>query len=243
MPRKSTVSAVLTDTYLVARSGNSKTGPIPVTYRAMTTCPTSCPFLPTGPTGGCYGAGRIFGLANRNATSITEAEAVAKLLAGTPMGAKYLRDRVVGDVVNSLGKFDRAYLLTIARVAKAVGIVAFGYTHAWRLMTRADIKAVADAGYVLNASCETEADIRKAVDLGMPVVVAGDSWEEGQMVAGRRIVTCPNTTRGITCSECGLCAKPDRTAIVRFKIHGATRRKARNTVKALRARETTPIAA
>lgn len=219
---------MLTDVVLVARSGNSKTGTMPVTYRTMNTCPTSCPFLPAN-SGGCYGSGRIFDIARRRAGNLTEDEAVAKL-GSAERSARYLRDRVVGDLVNAAGKFDRAYALAIARIAKRTGLIAFGYTHAWSKATRADISAIAKAGYVLNASCESEAQVSRAVSLGMPVVITGDQWEEGSFMAGKRVVTCPNQTRGVTCADCGLCAKPDRACVIRFQVHGPARRRAEASI-------------
>lgn len=225
---------MLTNTHIVARSGNAKTGVMPVTYRTSDTCPRSCPFLPTseGGNGGCYGAGRIFGIAGKYASQLSEADAAAKLQ-GAPKDAKYLRDRVVGDLVAPDGSFDHAYVASIARVAGDAGLVPYGYTHAWPTMTTGDVERVADTGYVLNASCETEADIERAVSLGMPTVVARDDWEDGDVVAGRRIVTCPAQTReDVTCASCGLCAKPNRAATVRFLLHGSGKGQAARSVAA-----------
>jgi hypothetical protein len=138
---------------------------------------------------------------------------------------------VVGDLVSADGSFDIGHVRAIAAVGKDVDLKVFGYTHAWPIMTAGDVMRVRAAGYVLNASCETEADVSRAVSLGMPSVITGDAWEEGSIVAGRRIVTCPAQTReDVTCASCGLCAKPDRSCTVRFLIHGTARKQAATSV-------------
>lgn len=224
---------MLTDTMLVARSGNSKTGPIPVTYRTTRTCPTACPFLPTNG-GGCYASGRIFALADRGARDVT-AEDARTTLAKREAGARYMRDRVSGDLVTAEGTFDWDYLVAIAKYARDAGLTVFGYTHAWRLLTKRDVARIRKTGYVLNASCETEADVRAATKLGLPTVLVGNEWTEGAMLGPRRVVTCLAQTRDTDCASCGLCASPDRAAVVRFEVHGPARGRARTTLAALAA--------
>lgn len=213
------------------RAENRKTGPMPTTSRPLATCPSGCPFRPDMG-GGCYGTGaRGFGIADKFARDLTEDQAL-KILQGARRDAKLLRDRVVGDVVTPDGKFDLAYVKAIARVARRAGLTPFGYTHATHLMTPRVARAVEKSGYVLNSSCETEQDITNAVALGLPTTVTGDSWAEGEMVAGRRIVTCPaQTHEGVTCSSCGLCAKPDRACTVRFMVHGVAHKKAAASIR------------
>lgn len=216
-----------------ARSGNSKTGPIPTTSRGMHTCPTDCPFLPTGETGGCYGTGRIFALAVKHQAQMTEDEAYAKIAKGMKPGTRLMRDRVVGDIVTPDGQIDHGYVSMIASVAQRLGITAFGYTHAHAEMTPEDAAKIADTGYVLNYSAETPAGVERAVSLGMPVVIANDDVEEGAMIAGRRVLTCPaQTHEGMDCARCGLCAKPQRKAVIRFLLHGAAVKRARRAVEA-----------
>lgn len=222
--------------HLSPKSGNSKTGPIPVTYRAMDTCPEDCPFLPTGETGGCYGTGRIFAMARKFAATVTMGS-LRDRLGKRDKSARFLRDRVVGDVITD-GEIDHGYIRSIASLAREFALIPFGYSHAWRRFTRADVDAIASTGYVMNASCETRADVREAIDLGMPVTIASDLVEDGETFTrpdGKtlRVVTCPAQTReNVTCASCGLCAKRDRAAIVRFLIHGTAKRGARNAVEA-----------
>lgn len=231
-------TTVLENVHLTPQSGNAKTGNIPVTYRPMTTCPTDCPFLPGGENGGgCYGTGRIFGMASKFAQTSTIQELRAKL-AKAARGARFLRDRVVGDVLTPSGEIDHEYIQTVAGLAIESDLIPFGYTHAWRRMSSEDAQRIAQTGYVMNASCETREDVRTAIDLGMPAVIASDIVEDGETFTrpdGKklRVVTCPAQTReGVTCASCGLCARKDRASVVRFNIHGTARKRAAATVSA-----------
>jgi hypothetical protein len=174
-------------------------------------------------------------MAGKYAATVSRDDIRAKL-ARAPRSARFLRDRVVGDVVTESGTIDHDYIEAIADLATEADLVPFGYTHAWRAMDREDVDRIADAGYVMNASCETREDIRTAIDLGMPVTIASDIVEDGETFTrpdGKtlRIVTCPAQTReNVTCADCGLCAKPERAAVVRFNIHGTARKRAAQTV-------------
>lgn len=226
---------IIQDVHLVAASANRKTGPIPVTSRPMKTCPTDCPFLPTGEQGGCYGTGRMFASAQRHSRDLGVEEATWRVRLGKDAEARILRDRVVGDVLGPDGKLDRSYVEAIAKVATDNGLTAFGYTHAWRhfgLDELAWLRRQLRAGYVMNLSTETRAGIRRAALTGLPVVVVNDQIAEGEIVAGRRVVTCPNETRGVTCNDCRLCANPKRTSIIRFHPHGIAVNRARAAVGA-----------
>lgn len=216
-------------THFVAVSGNSKTGPIPVTYRNMEeTCPHDCPFFNNG----CYGVGRIEALTRKYSRTITVDHARSVLAKRKPT-AKYLRDRVIGDLVTARGRFDMPYVRTIARIAREHALTVFGYTHAWRMLDRRAVSSIAASGYVLNASCETVADVRMAISLGMPAVITNDDVSEGMMIDGRRVVTCPAQTRdNVTCASCGLCAKPERKSVVRFLVHGPSKNRARRAIAA-----------
>ncbi len=221
---------MLRSVVISAKSANAKTGPMPTISRPIeTTCPTTCAFLPKalGGNGLCYANGRINGTVRKFAADFSIADAVAKIAKGKAKGARYLRDRVVGDIVTLETARDAAtetadvdYVLAVAEVARQTDLIAYGYTHAFDMLSTEDVIVIGESGYVLNASCNTVADIERAVALGMPTTYAGDDLEEGSIVAGRRIVTCPvQTERAKDCAACGLCAKPNRAATVRFLIH------------------------
>jgi len=223
--------ATLVNVHIVPRTNNTKTGPLPATYRPMSTCPSECPFLPSGAIGGCYGTGRIFASAARRSADVDIERATWRIRLGMEAGVRYLRDRVVGDVVLPDGKLDRPYIAGISRIAKAVGVIPFGYTHGWRAFTRRDVTFMKVRGYVMNASAETHDDVVAAVALGLPVALVDEFTPEGTTIAGRRVVTCPAQLRkDVTCASCGMCAKPDRKVIVRFLPHGIARAKARRAL-------------
>lgn len=220
--------------HVVASSGNRKTGDIPVTARPMSTCPTTCPFLPGGKHGGCYGTGRLFASADKRAGQVDVAEATEKIRRGMNPNARILRDRVVGDVLTPEGQLDRDYITGIVQIAAANGLTPFGYTHAWRSFRLDDLAFLRRSGYVMNASTETSAAAAAAALTRLPVVIVNDTLPEGSMVAGKRVVTCPAETRpGVTCADCGLCANPTRKVLIRFTTHGTAAARARAAIAAV----------
>lgn len=214
---------------IVARSRNTKTGNIPVTYRDMEeTCPRECPFFNNG----CYGDGRIKSRARKHAKQVTQ-ESALSTLSKRDKSARLLRDRVVGDILTD-GKIDMDYVLGIAAVARQSSLIAFGYTHAWRRLTKRMIKSITASGYVMNASCETVDDVASALAAGLPAVITNDDIDDGTMIDGKRVITCPAQTRDdVTCASCGLCAKPDRKAVIRFLVHGPSKNRARAAIAGL----------
>ena len=209
---------------ITAVSSNTKTGPIPTISRGQETCPSGCPFLKNG----CYGEGRIFGTTHKYQKPHDKGSMVA-VLQKARKAARFLRDRVVGDLLDADGNIDYGYLRTVTEAAAEVGLRPFGYSHAWRQVDAAQVPG----GYTLNASCETPEQVWDAIDQGLDAVIANDRVEDGTMINGKRVVTCPAQTKdGVTCASCGLCAKKDRTAVVRFLLHGPAVRKARAAVDA-----------
>lgn len=230
---------MIPDVLFTAVSGNTKTGPLPVTYRTEATCPTTCAFYKNG----CYAEGKPFLVARKNARTVTVDEAVDKL-GGRRADARFLRDRVSGDVLAADGKVDMPYIRALAEIGERTGLRVFGYTHLWSKFTKRQVKETARRGYVMNASCETRGDVERAVMLGMPAVITSDSVEEGEVIAGLRVVTCPaQTHEGVTCASCGLCARPQRHAVVRFLTHGPRVQKARAAIERREAQENEEVAA
>lgn len=217
---------------LTAVSKNSKTGPMPTTSRGQQTCPKSCPFIVKG----CYGNGRLFAAADKWGKPI-DREGMVSLLAGARRDARYLRDRVVGDVLDpATGEVDYAYLDDVTHAATSQDLVPYGYSHAWEAL---DVDRIPD-GYVMNASCETPEQVSRALAMGLDATIVNDDLPEGTMIDRHRVVTCPEQTRGVTCSDCGLCAKPGRTAVIRFLTHGPQKKAARAAVEQANADDREP---
>lgn len=108
------------------------------------------------------------------------------------------------------------------------GAGVWGYTHGWRRVRREAWGTVS-----VLASVETIADAKKAIKRGYaPAIVVADfpngprAWFEDEL----RIIPCPEQTLGVTCDECQLCfndtALLDRNAVVAFKAHGQTKKRA-----------------
>lgn len=219
---------------ITSKSKNRKTGPIPVTSRAQSTCPTSCPFFNNG----CYGENRganprtLFEIARNSETALTVdglERAMRKRGNPTRFNGRALRrvlpivrDREVGDVLDpATGEIDHTWLRGVAGAARRVGMTVFGYTHV-RNVWRSDVPD----GYVMNASCETPDDVADAWDRGLPAVVVGDRDQWSAMMPGTRFVSCPAESIDVTCAECGLCAKqsrmddPESAPVIVFRPHG-----------------------
>jgi hypothetical protein len=220
----------VTRTLVKLDSGNSKTGKAAVTYRTQDTCPTTCPLMDAG----CYAKGRIFGIPARYGTvDDGEYTAVRALAVALPNGGLF-RANVSGDVLDDTGELDTGYAAALSHVAtERPDADVFSYSHAWRKL-QPDLAP----GVTINASCETEADIEEAAAAGWPTVVTDPGDETsiiGQTVAGRKVVQCPAQTRGLTCEQCRLCARPQRKSTVAFVVHGSGRKKAANSIKEARA--------
>lgn len=218
--------SVLTNVLVSAKSANGKTGPMPTISRPIAaTCPTTCAFLPKplGGNGKCYANGRINGTVAKLAADVTVSDAAAKINKGKAKDAKYLRDRVVGDIMagpREAQTVDLGYVFAVADLAAETDLIAYGYTHAYDQLSQTDVLAIAATGYVMNASCDTVEGLERAVALGMPTTYAGDDLVDGEVVAGRRVITCPEQTGRVPdCATCGLCAKPNRAVTVRFLMH------------------------
>lgn len=206
-------------------SSNRKTGNIAVTGRDRSTCPTSCTFYNNG----CYTTGRIDAYYARSQQDWTLTDMVDRLAEAK---SDRLRDRVDGDVLTD-GEIDRDYLQAVTYAGKVNGFRwIWGYTHV-KDVTPADVPD----GYVMNASCETPDHVADAIDRGLPVVVASDTVKHGDRIHDRPVVQCPATrSDAINCGTCGgsagpICARPDRTAIVLFPLHGMAVKKARRAVE------------
>lgn len=228
---------VLTDVVLNPKSGNGKTGPIPTLNRPIkASCPRTCPFLPKnlGGNGLCYANGMINAAASGAAGTTTTDAIVDRINAGKhkaggkvkgeTFGApKYIRDRVVGDIVvdpDGDARADVDYVLNVGEIGRRVGMVPYGYTHAYDMLSTEDVAAIAASGYVLNGSANSVEDVERILALGLPATIATDDVADGTMISGKRVVQCPEQTGRVrSCADCGLCAKPDRAAIVRFAIH------------------------
>lgn len=217
-------------------SGNTKTGPIPVSTSAEKTCPTSCPFKGQG----CYAEGGPLALLWRGVTEGKRGlpwgdflQAVRKL----PKGQLW-RHNQAGDLPGIGDAIDTSAMAGL--VAANKGRNGFTYTHkpvsyaarpdamAWQ-----NAEAVAYAnreGFTVNLSANDleHADELAALDIGPVVVVLpAEQTRATKTPEGRPVAVCPATlSDSVNCATCGLCQLSNRKAIIGFPAHGASKRKA-----------------
>lgn len=220
--------------HLSPKSGNVKTGPIPVSTTSSATCPTACPFR-SDAAGGCYAASGPLALHWRAVTAGergTDWRSFVGSIAALPEGALW-RHNQAGDLPGDGITIDRDAL--DALVEANVGRRGFTYTH--YLPTGSNGGAVADAnarGFTVNLSANDIAHADALADLGIAPVVAvlpsdvdGRATRTVRTPAGRTVVVCPATYRDdVSCATCALCARADRTTIVGFPAHGTGKARA-----------------
>lgn len=207
-------------------SKNVKLGKgVRATYRTVGddgagTCPATCAHLASG---ACYAMhGRVAIHQRRAERAESDAGALLAWLATLPEDT-LVRHHVSGDVCTD-GTPDHNYIRALrdGHEAAASGVRGYGYTHAWKDLDPLDLNG---ARVTFNASADTMEDADRAADAGWPVtVVVGEEHPRLSFTpAGRRVVVCPNQTRGVTCAECLLCARPAGPGrpVVAFRVHGA----------------------
>jgi hypothetical protein len=89
------------------------------------------------------------------------------------------------------------------------------------------------AGFTINLSADnlSEADQLANLEAGPVVVVLPESVQGNvkdiKTPKGRSVVVCPATYRDdVSCASCQLCQRQERSVIVGFPAHGASKRKA-----------------
>jgi hypothetical protein len=222
---------------LTEKSGNIKTGPIPVSVSSRITCPTTCPFLQGG---GCYAAAGYYTRLHWDAvTRGDRGEHLAGFLArirALPEGQLW-RHNVSGDLVaSSAGRLSRRFLDALTKANQ--GRRGFTYTHHLpevgenaRLLRRAN-----RGGFRVNVSTESEQAADVAIAQGLPAVMAVPSTETRttwRTPEGNRVLVCPaqrSDTR--QCADCALCHTRGRRVIIGFLAHGTGKTKANAVIQA-----------
>lgn len=211
----------------IAHSQNSKTGDIAQTYTGAQTCPKRCPFRDGN---GCYGE---VGFTNFTFSRATKGEGLAPselygwIAANTDRGA-LIRHNVCGDIAKpGTSTVDKRLLETLTKAY--FDRRAYTYTHCAITKRNSELlKQASHAGFVINYSCEMLAECDKALDDGVPAVLAVTKFDSlpERTPGGRKFVLCPAQAKQITCRKCKLCAVGNRQTIVVFETHGAQRKRA-----------------
>ena len=212
--------------HFTVASGNSKTGPMLVTTQSSDTCPTTCPFSGQG----CYAK---YGNLRRHWDKVSSGERAKNwdsFLDAVRMQQKGALWRLsqAGDLPGYQGKIDRNKLEQI--IAANKGRRGFTYTHKPLTKTNKDlIKHANENGFTINLSADSlkDADKKAALNIGpvaVPIAINKEDWPT-HTPEGRKIVVCLADTKGLTCTQCGLCAVAGRKSVVGFPAHGSGKKK------------------
>ena len=211
--------------HLTVVSGNTKTGPIPVSRTSPETCPPSCPLYNAG----CYGENPRQRMHWRRVhESGAEWPTFLERVRALPEGQLW-RHNEVGDLPGQGECLSVPKLLEL--VDANAGRRGFTMTHKHRSVAhREAIRLANEGGFTINLSADNipEADRLKAHGVGPVVVVLrkDESRKYFETGRGNRVVVCP-AARGenVQCSDCGLCQVSNRKCIVGFPAHGHQHRK------------------
>ncbi|QHZ60122.1 hypothetical protein PJKIFABJ_00186 [Pseudomonas phage PE09] len=206
-------------------SGNTKTGPIPVSTSNSSTCPDACPIKVKG----CYAKYGPVGMhwrkldkgESKNAASWTE---FVKQIKGIAKGSLW-RHNQAGDLVGDAVTIDKDSLVQLVNANK--GKRGFTYTHYDTIgngLNRAQVKFANANGFTINLSGNDVAHADKLAALKIaPVVVLmpRDADKVSHTPEGNKVVICPaENSDKVNCQTCGLCQIADRNYIIGFRAHG-----------------------
>ena len=221
--------------HLTQKSGNVKTGPIPVSTTGRDSCPDSCPLKK----GGCYAAGGPLGIHWAAVSSGSRGGSMASFAAqirALPDGTLW-RHNQSGDLPGVGDSIDCKGLRSL--VASNQGKRGFTYTHKPVLgdahlatSNRASVRWANANGFTINLSANTAAQADELADADCgPVctLLPMGSPLTSETPKGRKVVVCPaqrDDLPDMTCERCQLCQKSTRSVIVGFLPHGMARKKA-----------------
>jgi hypothetical protein len=215
--------------HLTRRSGNAKTGPIPVSTTEASSCPT-CAFKGNG----CYAeSGKLrfhwdkVSAGERGGTWAEFCEEVRALPDGT-----FWRHNQAGDLPHTKGVVDKEKMVLLAGAnANKRG---FTYTHHDVGVNLKTLWAINEMGFTINLSANSPSGADALMYTRLPVVcvLPVDQTENLTTPAGHPIVVCPAiTNEGATCASCQLCAERDRTVVIGFPAHGNAKRRVERIVQ------------
>jgi hypothetical protein len=229
------------DKYLITRStANAITGPIMVTTSPRATCPLSCAFRKGGKgelAGLCYAehgalGGFVWTLLDRTAAgraimnNIRVHDFVELLYTIRSLEPGELwRHNIAGDLpTNNRSTIDVTTLRLMVDANR--GRRGFTFTHYDTLTNLANREAIRHAnenGFTINLSGNSLAHADELADLRIApvtVILPAATTENTKTPKGRTVVICPTSTHGVTCAECGLCARSSRSTIIGFPASG-----------------------
>lgn len=220
---------------LALKSGNRKTGPIPVSMTSAGTCPKSCPFLNAG----CYAEQHLIAMHWRRLSNGAGMEwnTFVEHVRAFPEGQIW-RHNEAGDLPGDDEEISWEHMIPL--VHANFGKRGFTYTHKSPTYehNEAIIAWAVQQGFSINLSANSLDEADKLASLAIaPVVVVlpHDSTARATKTpGGRTIVVCPaQVHEQVSCASCKLCAVPKRKSIVGFLAHGDRKHQMSSTMRQL----------
>jgi hypothetical protein len=165
---------------------------------------------------------------------VTDWQGLCDNVKALPKGQLW-RHNVAGDLPHTEQAVDFVLLSELVKANK--GKKGFTYTHHAVLgntpeakYNAAKIKYSNSQGFTINLSANNlqHADELKALNIA-PVVtlMPEDAPKVSTTPAGHTVIICPAAYReDVQCADCGICAEPQRKAIIGFPVHGTGKKKA-----------------
>lgn len=213
--------------HFVRISGNTKTGPIPVTTTDRDSCPSVCPLKDAG----CYADLGHIGMHWRRVSNKPDNswDTAMASIAALPNDTLW-RHNQAGDLPHNNQVIDAGLLASLVKANK--GKNGFTYTH-HDVSIEANKLAIEwtnSKGFTVNLSANSleHADKLKSLNVGPVVtIMPTDCDKVTQTPAGNTVIQCPATYQDdVTCATCGICQVRDRKAIIGFPVHGSRKAKA-----------------
>jgi hypothetical protein len=196
------------------RSGNVKLGRIPASISERGTCPPSCGLYHAG----CYAGYAPLGphwhaVPERGIEWDEFLERVRGLRRN-----QLWRHNVAGDLAGQGEEVDYARLDQLVDANR--GYRGFTFTH--KRLDAGVVERAASLGFVINQSVDTLEELdEQGIDAPATVLLPIDAPKALRTAGGRNVAVCvAETTYGMTCADCRLCAQADRKVVVGFRAHG-----------------------
>ena len=206
----------------IKKSGNAKTGPMPVTYSPRATCGDCCS-LKDGP---CYGeTGPVSWNWNKLDAALrgNDWDVMIGQIDALPFLTCW-RHNVLGDLPHNDQRIDSDKLYDL--IDANTGKLGFTYTHhdMGIMHNRNMVRYANDNGFTINLSADNlaMADELHALNIGpVAVMVEEDARDSFKTPAGNSVVVCPAAYQDdMTCARCKMCAR-QRETIIGLPVHGA----------------------
>ena len=217
----------------VAKSRNSKTGPIAVTTTEEKSCPPSCPLKfvvvdGVKKLGPCYANYGPTAQRWHEVNSFSENWSDVMDQIATLPGNDLWRHNQAGDLPGDGELIDKPKLRQLVKANRGKRGFTYSHKHSYAKQ-RTQIKWANENGFTGNLSADNLDHADKLADFEVgPVCVTLPYDFKGTKAdtpQGRAVRVCPAQYKDTNCKDCGLCQKQNRKVIVGFISHGPAKRR------------------